>query len=83
MEENCQIHGRPALAVRKKGSHYSETWMDLRVSLYVSEGIDYSFSVTVLEPPKVQRIAYSLYQLRYPRRNLDQLNKDRAADSEE
>jgi len=71
MEANCQIHGTAALVVRKKDIHYSETWMDLRVSLYVSEGIDYYLSVTVLQPRKVQRIAYSLYQLRYPRRNLD------------
>ena len=45
--------------------------MDLRVSLYVSEGIDYFLTVPVLEARKVQRTEYSLYQLRYPRRNLD------------
>ena len=83
MEPNCQIHGTATLAVAKKiviiqnPGWISESVFTFRI------GLDYSLSVTVLEPRKFQRIAYTLYQLRYPRRNLDQLNKDRAADSEE
>ena len=56
--------------------------MDLRVSLYVSEEINNFLSLPVFETRKVQSVAYSLYQLRYPRRNVDWLKEDGAADSE-
>jgi len=45
--------------------------MDLRVSLYVSEGMDYFLCLPVLVTRKVQSVVYWLYQLRYPRRKLD------------
>ena len=49
--------------------------MDLRVSLYFSEEINNILSLLVFEPRKIQSVTYSLYQLRYPRRNVDLLIK--------
>jgi len=82
MEANDQIHGTAALPSEKNGTDEIGAWVYLRFSLYVSEEINNFLSLQIFEPRKVQRVAYSLYQTRYPRRNVDWLNKEKTADSE-